>query len=251
MKRTMKKPVLLLAAAILLLMSTVGSTQAALTYYSDNYMAEVKVANIGVTVLENEKVIDFRNYLEDGSWDRKGSDANPQVLTVIPEGEKLIPGKTYDEKIVVRNSGTIDTYVRVIVTKSWKNASGKNTTLTPSYIELNVPDGNGWVKDTKTSTVEREVYYYTQTLPADTETKDVNNDTPALTNSFRINPIVAKELIQTESNNAVTYVYKYDGYQSVIEIEVDAIQTHNAADAIKSAWGVDVAIAADGTLSLK
>ena len=102
MKKMIKNPVLLLAAAaILLLMSTVGSTQAALTYYSDNYMAEVKVANIGVTVLENDEVIDFRNYLEDGRWDRKGSDENPQHLSIVPEGEKLIPGKTYDEKIVV------------------------------------------------------------------------------------------------------------------------------------------------------
>ena len=43
---------------------------------------------------------------------------------------------------------------------------------------------------------------------------------------------------------------KYDGYQSVVEIEVDAVQTHNAVDAIKSAWGVDVAVDANGALSL-
>ena len=45
------KPAILLAAAAgLLLFATVGSTRAALTYYSENYAAEVTVSNIGVTL---------------------------------------------------------------------------------------------------------------------------------------------------------------------------------------------------------
>ena len=35
------------------------------------------------------------------------------------------------------------------------------------------------------------------------------------------------------------------------QAEADAVQTHNAADAIKSAWGADVVISKDGSLSLK
>ena len=251
MKKLMKKPVLLLVvAAILLLVSSVGSTQAALTYYSENYMAEVNVANIGITLLENSKIVDYRNYLKDGKWDTKGSDMQQLTLLELEEGEKLIPGKTYDEVLQVKNSGAIDTYVRVIITKSWKDANGKDTSLTPAYIELNVPTGNGWIKDETASTTEREVYYYTQVLPADNEKEDGSNITAALTDTFRINPIVAKELIQTTADNVITYEYKYDGYQSVVEVEVDAVQTHNAKDAIKSAWGVDVTVAANGSLSL-
>ena len=49
----------------------------------------------------------------------------------------------------------------------------------------------------------------------------------------------------------ITYEYEYDGYMAHIDAEVDAVQTHNAKDAIKSAWGVDVNIAADGALSLR
>lgn len=248
-KKLMKKPVLLLAAAaVLLLAGTVGSTQAALTYYSENYTAEVTVSNIGVTLLENGNTIDYRNYLENGKWDTKGTDTQP--LTLLAEGEKLIPGKSYDEVLQVKNSGAIDTYVRVILTKSWKNAEGKqDIELTPGYIGLNVPEGNGWVKDTSASTTEREVYYYTKVLPKDSG--DGKNVTPALTDKFRIDPVVAKELIQTSEGNIISYVYKYDGYECVIEAEVDAVQTHNAADAIKSAWGVNVVVAADGSISLK
>ena len=67
MKKFLKcNPVILLAvAAVLLLASTAGSTQAALTYYSDNYSAEVTVSNIGMTLLENDVEISKRNYLED------------------------------------------------------------------------------------------------------------------------------------------------------------------------------------------
>ncbi|WP_300773579.1 hypothetical protein, partial [uncultured Desulfovibrio sp.] len=63
------KPALLLgAAALLLLTSTVGSTRAALTYYSDNYAAEVSMSSIGVSLLENGTKISSRDYLENGEW---------------------------------------------------------------------------------------------------------------------------------------------------------------------------------------
>ena len=35
-----------------------------------------------------------------------------------------------------------------------------------------------------------------------------------------------------------------------VEAEVDAVQTHNAQDAIKSAWGVDVSVDSNGNLTL-
>ena len=49
----------------------------------------------------------------------------------------------------------------------------------------------------------------------------------------------------------ITTTYEYDGAQFVLEATVDAVQTHNAKDAIKSAWGVDVNISDDGALSLE
>ena len=41
-----------------------------------------------------------------------------------------------------------------------------------------------------------------------------------------------------------------DGVTFNLEAHVDAVQTHNAQDAIKSAWGVNVNVSSDGTLSL-
>ena len=49
----------------------------------------------------------------------------------------------------------------------------------------------------------------------------------------------------------ITTTYEYDGAQFVLEASVDAVQTHNAQSAIKSAWGVDVGISDNGALSLQ
>lgn len=258
-KKSLKiKPVFLLAAAsVLLLVSTVGSTQAALTYYSDNYMAEVTVSNIGVKLLENDKEVSRRNYIggKDVLWD----DTNEGVLLKYmldadKDGEndqELVLGKKYAEVLSAENSGAIDSYVRMVVRKSWKDAEGnKDTTLSPALIDLNFVTGeNGWAIDKAATTAERTVLYYTNILKA-------GKTTPACTDTVRIDPIIGTKVIETVSTDSnglktITMVYEYDGYTFHIEAEVDAVQTHNAADAIKSAWGVDVAVAADGTLSLK
>ena len=66
---------------------------------------------------------------------------------------------------------------------------------------------------------------------------------------------VAKKVTTTETVNGnyktITMTYDYDGVEFVLEIDVDAVQTHNAEDAVKSAWGVDVTVGADGKLVLR
>lgn len=241
---------LLIAAAVLLIASTVGSTQAALTYYSENYSAEVTVSNIGVSLLENGKQVSRRNYIENDSWDQ----VSGKLLTkLLAENEELVLGKTYAEELKVENSGSIDSYVRVIVRKSWQDAEGvKDTKLSPELIGLNFVTENGWVIDESASTAERTVLYYTGILAA-------GATTPVFTDTLRIDPAIATKIVETVDTDVIndkeyktiTYVYEYDGYTFNIEAEVDAVQTHNAEAAIKSAWGVDVAVSEDGSLSLQ
>ena len=243
MKRRMKRrPMILLAiAAVLLVASTVGSTQAALVYYSENYSAEVTVSNIGISLVENGDVINYRNYLSDGNWD-KLADKAVLMEDLLGDDTMVIPGKTYDEELTVKNSGTIDTYVRVILSKYWLNADGERTTeADPAYIQL-TRGSSKWLKDEDASGDEREIYYYTDIVASEATTE-------ALITELTIDPQISKELIRTENaDNIITYVYKYDGYTFVVEAEAQAVQTHNAESAIKSAWGVDVTIT-DGSLS--
>lgn len=243
--------ILLVAAAVLLLASTVGSARAALTYYSENYVAGVTISNIGIKLMENGKEISRRNYIEEDEWD----ETRGYLFTGhFPTEDSLVLGKKYPEALAVNNGGTIDTYVKAIVKKSWKDAEGvKNTALSPELIDLHFVTGsNGWVIDEEASTAERTVLYYTEILPAGVTT-------PAFTDTLRIDPAVASKMTETvevevkdgKEYKTIRYEYEYDGYIFDVEVEADAVQTHNAVDAIKSAWGIDVILNSDGSISLK
>lgn len=252
-KRSFKiKPtVLLVAAAVLLMLSAVGSTQAALTYYSETYTAGTTLYHIGVTLVENDRDISWRDYIAEAEWHEY---TGKLLEYMLEEDEELVLGKRYDETLTVRNTGGIDTYVRVTLTKSWQDENDvKNTTLSPELIDLNIIAGNNdWIIDESASTPERTVLYYTKILP-------VGETTPAFTDTLRIDPSIGRkvtEVVETETENGkeyktITYTYEYDGYTFEIQADVDAVQTHNVVDAIKSAWGVDIVISEDGILSLK
>ena len=47
------------------------------------------------------------------------------------------------------------------------------------------------------------------------------------------------QIHEDKETHVITMIYKYDGVEFHVDVEVDAVQTHNAQDAIKSAWGVD------------
>ena len=108
---------LLSASVVLLAGSTVG--RAALTYYSENYGAQVEVSNIGVSLVENGSVVRSRDYTSNGKWEEKSTTDNKLLTALSKNNTKIIPGEKYDEELTVKNSGTIDTYVRVILKKSW------------------------------------------------------------------------------------------------------------------------------------
>ena len=108
-------------AVILLLGSAIGSTRAALTYYSENYTAQITVSQIGVSLVENGEVVSSRDY-DKNEWKtstNQGSTSASGALlqNMLPEKngkkEKLALNKSYEEKLTVRNSGAIDEYVRV------------------------------------------------------------------------------------------------------------------------------------------
>ena len=248
-KSFLLRPVFLLSASgLLLAMSALGSAQAALTYYSENYMAGVNISSIGVSLMENGERISYRDY-KDSQWD-EGTGKLLQHLAGGGEENKIIPGKAYEERLSVKNSGQIDSYVRVIIYKDWQDPEGhRDTSLSPELIDLHLPLNEGWILDEKASTRERAVLYYTKILPAQA-------DSPALSDTLKINGDIVKEAAESvtedgEGYKTITTRYAYEGYQFNLTAEVDAVQTHNAQDAIKSAWGVDVNVAADGSISLR
>ena len=242
---------LLLGAAVLLLAgSAVGSARAALTYYSENYTAQMEMYDIGVTLVEESakgsKNISSRDYA--GSDDAWKQNEGALLTDMLDETDgKLVAGRNYKEALSVKNSGNIDEYVRVRIYKSWKNEDGsKETTLAPSLIELNLTQ-NGWIVDENASTEERTVLYWPSVLK-------VGESTPAFSDTLKIdNSITSKVTEHTTEENGLkttTTTFNYNGVSFHVEAEVDAVQTHNAQDAIKSAWGVDVSVDSNGNLTL-
>lgn len=234
--------VLIVLALVLLGGSIMGSARAALTYYSEDYVAQMDVKSIGVSLVENKNVVSWRDYLhKDDAWTQKSG----ELLTgMLKKDEKLIFNKKYTEELAVTNSGSIDEYVRVTVNRYWvdcdengKATGKKRTDMDPAYIMLNFPENSGWVVDSSASTPERIVLYYTRPLPSGA-TSSLFADTLAIDSS----------IMNTVSGDGTQF---YNDVQFMIEAEVDAVQTHNAEDAIKSAWGVNVGIGSDGSLSLK
>ncbi len=237
MKKKGVSYLLLILAAVLLLGSAIGSTRAALTYYSDNYVAEITVSQIGVSLLENGQEVSRRDYDKDEwkiSTNRGGDSVNGALLrNMIPEGEKLALNKRYEENLTVKNTGSIDTYVRVRIYRYWMMDGTKVTTLSPDLIDLNFVNGDRWIQNPR-ETAECTELFYKGILPS-------GEETAAFADSVRIDGEVASEAKVETNGNVITTTYKYDGVEFHVDVEVDAVQTHNAQDAIKSAWGVDAA----------
>lgn len=237
------------AAMVLLLLSTIGGARAALTQLSDIHNANIKTEHIGVTLREKVDDDTWNDIASVNSYERTGDDA--KFDQVNETGSLLLPaidadiknppegvergakvGKIYPEELTVQNSGEIDQYVRVTIYKYWQDKDGKRRKdLEPKYIELGIADG--WTEDTSARTKERTVLYY---MGKPLKSKE---SVPVL-NSITINSIVSGK----DANGA----YPYQGCSFGIEVQVDAVQTHNAEDAILSAWGKTVTVN-DGSLS--
>lgn len=270
MKKLKRKPLskktvaLAVAAIVLLTFSSFQGTRAALTYYSDEYKGEVSMRNIGITLLENGNAVDVRNgYNGEGStqtWNTSGDQTLLKDMLDQTDGNLLI-GKKYDEKLTVKNSAEINQFVFVSVYKRWvkpvKGADGKDqkdsdgntvyepdTFLDPALIELEFVTDNGWhiIKDK--TTAERTVLYYDKSLAS-------GEETPELLKSITINADVAGEAVTTETTigNKTYYktTYEYNGTKFILEAEAQALQTHNAEEAILSSWGLRANITDHGS----
>lgn len=244
-KSLLNKPVVLLAAAaVLLLAGTVGSTQAALTHYSEDYVAQVDVPNIGVGIIENDVLI------ADGN--AKTTAASTMVKLLHDIDEEIILGKSYAEELEVKNTGSVDSYVRVIVNKSWSDAKGvEDRTLSPEYIELGILDSGDWVVDPVATDYEAGhiVLYYTKVLAPGAVT-DAFTDTLRIDNAFETTVEVDTKTDAETGYTIITYTHPFDNYKFDVEVEADAVQIYDAEAAIKSAWGIDVTINEDGTLEI-
>ena len=119
-------------------------------------------------------------------------------------------------KVNVKNTGTIDAFIRVKLVTYRTNDQGQHIGGTASLPAFTL--GTGWVK-------YGDYYYYTK-------------------------PVAPNQKPETNLTNSMTLTGTYndaDGGKQVIEVMAEAIQSV-PEDAVKAAWGVDFSIDADGSL---
>lgn len=238
---------LFVIAAILLIGSVVGGTQAAMSYYSDTYLARLFASSIGVTLVENDNDVAYRNYNGEGLWFQVTEEASEDAkLLEDLQGQQIDLGKEYPEVLKVRNTtrGNLSEYVRLSVSKYWEDDQGNRiNTVDPNLIQLQLTRDSGWMIDNGATTEERTIYYYDTVLKP-------NEATNALCSSISIDPKVASLVTQeTNANGVTTIKYDYNGMRFCLEATAYAVQEHNAAEAIKSTWGTNVTIR-NGKLSI-
>ena len=245
MKRSNRKVpvstvVMFTAALVLLCFSAVAGARAALNIFSDQYDAELKTLSINVALVDEE------------GTEISGDDGLTLPCDKDEEGnDKVIVGKTYPMSYFVKNTGgdeAIDEYVRVDVYKYWTDAEGeKDPSLDPKLIKLAFNSGD-WIEDTKLGTDERTVLYYTKILaPGETTAS-------SFLKSVTVDSDVSKYATLTESTDeegytVITTTYDFNGVSYKVEIQADGVQTHNAKDAIKSAWGGNVTVDDSGNIT--
>ena len=234
-------------AAVLLLFASIGGVRAALTYFSETYASHVEMYDIGVTLKENGSDVSWRNYgsRADGTWNE-----NTGVLLahMLDGGQKLQVNYPYVEELNVRNSGTINQYVRVTVYRYWVDNDGnKMQDLSPAMINLRfVNIDSAWLEDESARTAERTVLYYNRLLNA-------GDETPLFADRLTIDGAIARLYrVEEKKDGTLEAVYTYDGARFILEAKVDAVQENNAEDAVLSAWGKNVTVDPNaGTLRLK
>lgn len=227
------------AAGTLLAFSVVGSSRAALTYFSETYGAEVSMLDIGITLLENGEAV-----VTGGAGNDVRGAVQGQLLSGLgaEEEESPRPGMKYPVDLAVKNTGSIDEYVRVTLYRYWEKknpltgAYEKAPELDSSLIEVHFANSGLWRADESSATEERTVLYYTQPLA-------VGAVSPAFADTVEISDEgVEAAVTETQStdgagNTVLTTVYDYDEARFVLRADVEAVQSHNADDAMMSAWG--------------
>ena len=267
MRKLSRKTIIAIAIAMALVFGgAIGSfalTSSGLPYESRDYRADFYLNHLQVHLLENGRDVCGGENTLDGTTKVSGELA--QYLGYRrADGEEILgsvePGKLYREEIAAKNGQDIPIYVRMTVKKYWMITNDdlmpveKATELTPDMIRLTSGKADynkdKWFLNKSESTAEQATYYYREQVAPNAETEPLFDSLMidgAVMEKEKLPPVVDEKTGVT----TIRYKYKYSGYAFFIKADVQAIQTHNATDAIHSQWGVYDITEKDGTLSPK
>lgn len=204
----MKKKIGLIAVAVLLIALVYQGTMAVFQG-STNVKTKLNTASLGVSIVQNDDVT---------------NEAKDHITF-----DNALPGANINHDLKVRNTKNEDVYVRVTLTKYWEDKNNeKLVEANAKMIEL-VSQWNDWIVVDDGANSNNEVMYFYYKKPLKTN---------EISTSFLESIICSKEL-----NDKA-----YANYQIKVDVEVDAIQSIGAEDAILSEWGMFASFDGNGNI---
>lgn len=218
----MKKKLILMGIAGALVVTTIISGSLALVRTSTSGQATSDVSTKDITIA----------IYEDG---KEAVSDNIIVDTKVP-GEE-IPKKLTIKNTLDENIG-YDTYVRVVIYKTWGEMTPSETGDSDVFIkkssldqlkqiDLKFGDSTNWYFISNDPAKEETVLYYKLPLKPGESTE----------------PFLQSVKISETLNN------EYAGKSILLEMDVDAVQKNDGVNAISSAWGVTVTTDKDGKIT--
>ncbi len=204
----MKKKLGLIGAAILLIALVFQGTLAVFQE-STNVNTKLKAAQLGVSIVLND-------------------DTTKEAASHITF-DNALPGANIKHDLKVRNTKNEDVYVRVTMTKYWENENGEKLVDADAKLIQLMSQWNDWIVVDDAANSNNEVMYFYYKKPLASQ---------GISTSFLEQIICSNEL----SDKA------YSQYQIKVDVEVDAIQTIGAEDAILSEWGMYASFDANGNI---
>lgn len=198
----MKKKIGIIGLALLLITLVYQGTMAVMQE-STNVNSKMSAAKLGVAIVQN---------------DAFGKDAEKEVTF-----DKVMPGATVEHDLKVENTKDKDVYIRVTLTKYWVDEKGKKQTSADAALINTLSNWTDWivVDDAENSNNEVMYFYYKKPVKANEATTSFLRQVQCST--------------KIEDNIYAKYSIKLD-------VDVEAVQTVGAKDAILSEWGMNVTI---------
>ncbi len=252
---------LIFAIGILGFTTVSGVAAAEPNITSDDQSSVMNMKIMGVSVLKNGDPVSTIVYDGEGGWDKT------ETTALFGSDASLKVGESMDASLTVANGidneeNKINVYTRVIIYKYWMEDNEKDFSADPAKIHVALKNVSGnvnsdlgwnmtgsdenagsWLLDSQTN--EKIILYYDSLL----EPGDVSAE---FMKGLEIDGSIKNEY-KTEylddGKTMIGYDYLYNGKSIKIEVELDAVQDHSAAKAIKAAWGRYVTVN-NGKLSL-
>ncbi|MCI8272577.1 MAG: hypothetical protein HFJ55_00650 [Clostridia bacterium] len=177
----------------------------------------IELAKINLGIIENGELIVDNSNSGDETQELEGT-----LLTKTFSGEFKI-GKTYSERIAVKNTGTVEQHLQVVIYKYYIDENGEKTiNLSPETIKLNLTNTNVWTINEEDSDSQRIVLYYNQSLKPE-------EITPEFIDSISIDSEIYNQKSITKTTNTEGYetlktTYNCNGFKFVLDISITAQQ---------------------------